>query len=150
MPRFINPKRIARPASRYSHGVVHSARARRLVVSGQVGIGIDGQVAEGLEAQLDLAFDNVFAVAAEAGMGVTDIIRITVYVTVPHAVVPYRRVRDLKFGGHAPASTFLQVAGLASPDFLCEIEAEAVSEDPDALFDDYPDIAIARTSAMPR
>jgi enamine deaminase RidA (YjgF/YER057c/UK114 family) len=30
-------------------------------------------------------------------------------------------------GDHAPASTLLFVAGLASPEFLVEVEAEAVA-----------------------
>jgi enamine deaminase RidA (YjgF/YER057c/UK114 family) len=136
MPRRVNPGRIAPPASRYSHGILHSARARRLVVSGQVGLRFDGTVAATLEEQLDTAFDNVFAVVREAGMGVADIIKIVTYVTQPGSVQVYRRVRDLKFGGHAPAATYLEVSGLADAQFLCEVEAEAVSEDPDVLFED--------------
>ncbi|HEX8164610.1 MAG TPA: RidA family protein [Beijerinckiaceae bacterium] len=37
-------------------------------------------------------------------------------------------VRDRQFAGHAPASTYLEIAGLASPRFLVEIEGEAVKE----------------------
>jgi enamine deaminase RidA (YjgF/YER057c/UK114 family) len=139
MPRFLNPRKIARPASHYSHGVVHSARARRLIVSGQLGIRPDGTVPDTLENQLEVAFDNIFAVVLDGGMGVTDIVQIRVYVTVPDAVKIYRKVRDTKLGGHAPTATFLQIAGLAAPMFLCEVEAEAVSEEPDLLFDEIPD-----------
>lgn len=142
MPRFLNPRKIARPASHYSHGVVHSARARRLIVSGQLGIRPDGSVPDTLENQLEVAFDNVFAVVLDGGMGVTDIVHIRVYVTVADAVKTYRKVRDTKLGGHAPTATFLQIAGLAAPMFLCEVEAEAVSEEPDLLFEEVPDAAL--------
>jgi 2-iminobutanoate/2-iminopropanoate deaminase len=37
----------------------------------------------------------------------------------------YRQIRDRMLQGHAPASTYVIVAGLASPDFLTEIEIEA-------------------------
>jgi enamine deaminase RidA (YjgF/YER057c/UK114 family) len=37
-----------------------------------------------------------------------------------------RQIRDEVMQGHRPASTFLVVAGLAMPELLCEIEAEAV------------------------
>ena len=37
-----------------------------------------------------------------------------------------RQVRDTALQGHLCAATYLQVAGLASPEFLVEIEAEAV------------------------
>ena len=48
--------------------------------------------------------------------------------TVPNAIAVSRRIREQKLKGHAPASTFLQVAGLARADFLAEIEGEAVRE----------------------
>jgi enamine deaminase RidA (YjgF/YER057c/UK114 family) len=129
MPRFLNPTAITAPSSRYSHGVEHSLRGRRLVISGQVALRKDGTLAEGLEAQLGQCWDNVLAVLREAGMEITDLVKATIFVTVPDAIAVSRRVREEKLGGHAPASTFLQVAGLARPDFLAEIEAEAVKED---------------------
>ncbi len=138
MPRFFNPGRIAAPGSRYSHGVVHSARSHRLVVSGQVGMRADGTIAEGLEEQMDVAWDNFIEVLREGGMGVSDIVKIVTFVTVPGSVALARKVRMRKLGQHAPASTYLEVAGLASPQFLFEIEGEAVSEDPATIFDDLP------------
>ncbi len=136
MPKPVNPRRIAAPASHYSHGVLHSARARRLVISGQVGARIDGTVPESVAEQFDVAFDNLIAVLTEAGMVRTDLIKITAFCTVPESVVQFRKVRDRKLDGHAPASTYLEVSGLASPAFKVEIEGEAVSEEPDLLFDD--------------
>jgi len=129
MPRFLNPTAIAAPSSRYSHGVEHGLRGRRLVISGQVALRKDGTLAEGLEAQLGQCWDNVLAVLRDAGMEITDLVKATIFVTVPNAIAVSRRVREEKLEGHAPASTFLQVAGLARPDFLAEIEAEAVRED---------------------
>ncbi len=40
----------------------------------------------------------------------------------------HRAVRDRMLGDHAPASTYLEIAGLARPEFLFEIEGEAVRE----------------------
>ncbi|MCA0400155.1 MAG: RidA family protein [Proteobacteria bacterium] len=137
MPKPINPRAIAPPASRYAHGVVHSARARRLVISGQVGIGIDGAVGDGVQAQFEKAWDNVEAVLAEAGMAMTDLVRICVYCTVPGSVGAYRAVRDRRLNGHLAAATYLEVAGLARPEFLVEIEGEAVCEEPDLAYLDY-------------
>jgi enamine deaminase RidA (YjgF/YER057c/UK114 family) len=141
MPRFFNPTRIAPPGSRYSHGVAHSSRAHRLVTSGQVAVRPDGSIPEGLEEQMEVAWDNLIAVLNEGGMGVADLVKVTTYVTVPGSVALARRVRLRKLGQHAPASTYLEVAGLASPQFLFEVEGEAVSEDPANLFDELPDEA---------
>jgi enamine deaminase RidA (YjgF/YER057c/UK114 family) len=125
---FINPNEITAPASRYSQGVVVSTMARRLVVSGQIGMTKDGKIAEGMEAQLRQSWHNLLAVVRAAGMDVKNIVKITTFVTDPKAVALNRQIRDEVMQGHQPASTFLVVAGLAMPQLLCEIEAEAVKE----------------------
>lgn len=133
MPRFFNPRTTARPSSKFSHGVVHGGRARRLLIAGQVGVLVDGTVLPDLESQMEAAWDNLVAVLEEGGMAVHDLIKITAFSTVPGSVDVYRKVRDRRLGGHVPAATYLEVAGLARPDFLFEIEGEAVVEDMDAI-----------------
>ena len=128
MPRFLNPTAVAAPSSQYSHGVEHRLDGRRLLISGQVGLRKDGTLAEGLEAQLAQCWDNLIEVLRAAGMDVGDLVKITIFVTVPNAIAVSRRLREQKLKGHAPAATFLQVAGLARPEFLAEIEGEAVKE----------------------
>lgn len=128
MPRFFNPSTVAAPAARYSHGVEHGAGARRLVISGQVGTRPDGTLAEGFEAQAEAAWDNLVAVLRDAGMDLPDLVKTTIFVTAPDVLMASRAVRERKLQGAAPASTYLQVAGLAQPDFLIEIEGEAVKE----------------------
>ncbi len=134
MPRPIKPRTVAPPASRYAHGVVHSARARRLVIAGQVGVTVDGKIAAGLQAQCEQVWDNITAILIEAGMSLTDLVRITAYTTEPGGAAIYRSVRDRRLGGHLVAATYIEVAGLADPHYLIEIEAEAVCEEPDLAF----------------
>lgn len=123
---FINPAGITAPASNYSQGVLVPAAARRLVISGQIGMTKEGKVVEGLEAQLRQTWQNILAVLKAGGMEVRDVVKITSFVTDPKAVGLTRQIRDEFMAGHRPASTFLVVAGLAMPELLCEIEAEAV------------------------
>lgn len=125
---LINPDDIAKPASRYAQGVLLKGGGERLVISGQVGVGRDGGVEQGLEAQMERAWSNLFGVLRAAGFERRHLVKITIFVTVPGAVAVSRTVRDRVLDGHVCASTYLQVAGLASPDFLVEIEAEAVKE----------------------
>lgn len=123
----INPTDIAQPQSNYCHGVETSGAARRLAISGQVAARPDGSTPEGLRAQLELCWDNVFAVCRAAGMEPRNLVRATVYVTVPGSAALHREVRDAKLGGHRLANTYLEVSGLAAEKFLCEIEAEAAA-----------------------
>jgi enamine deaminase RidA (YjgF/YER057c/UK114 family) len=128
MPRFLNPPNVPQPSSHYSQGVLTGPCSKRLFISGQVGMGADKALAQGLEAQAELAFDNLFAIIAAAEMTLADLVKLTVYCAVPGSIGIIRQVRTRKLGRHAPASTYLEVAGLANPSYLVEIEGEAVRE----------------------
>ena len=123
----VTPAGIAPPFSRYAHGVMVEPDCRWLHISGQVGIHPDGTMAEGAEAQLEQAFENLFAVLAAAGMDKRDLVKLTVLLTASDQVGLYRSVRDRCLEGAVAASTLLIVAGLASPAFLVEIEAVAAA-----------------------
>jgi enamine deaminase RidA (YjgF/YER057c/UK114 family) len=125
--KFITPDSVAAPASNYSHGAVVPGSMRRLVIAGQVGVNPEGSLASGMAAQMERCWLNIFAILASEGMVKEDLIKVTVYVARDDATALYREIRDRMLGGHAPAATYVVVAGLASPDFLVEIEGEAVA-----------------------
>lgn len=126
MARQIYPTDIAKPRSNYAPGVVHSTSGERLVVSGQLGIKPDGTVEPTVEAEMERAFSNMLAIVKAAGFQTTDLVAVRVYVTVPGLTGLFRSTRDRMLGDHKCASTFLQIAGLAGPEFKIELEAEAV------------------------
>jgi enamine deaminase RidA (YjgF/YER057c/UK114 family) len=128
MIKPINLPDIVKPTSNIAQGVVHSAIAQRIVVSGQLGLRLDGTLEEGLEAQMERAWANLFAVLKSEGFEKRHLVKATVFVTEPGQVQLHRKVRDKVMDGHLVANTYLQVAGLASPQFLVEIEGEAVKE----------------------
>lgn len=121
------PGTVAPPFSTYSHAVEAPAGARWLYVSGQVGVAPDGRPAEGAPAQIEAAWRNVLAVLAEAGMGPHDLVKVTAYLTRAEDVGAYREVRERMIPGVEPASTLVIVRGLASPEWLVEIEAVAAA-----------------------
>jgi len=126
--KTIAPDNVVKPASNYAQGVVHAAAAERLVISGQLGLRPDGTLEDGLEAQMERAWNNVFGVMAAAGFEREHLLRATIYVTVPGQVAVYRRIRDQLLDGHLCANTYIEISGLAAPGFLVEIEAEAVKD----------------------
>jgi 2-iminobutanoate/2-iminopropanoate deaminase len=128
MIKRINPEGAPKPASNYAQAVTHGADSRRIVVSGQVGVTLDGKIMEGMEAQLRQCWNNLFAVLKGAGFDKTHLVKTVIYVTQPGSVALSRKVRDEALEGLLVASTFVQVAGLAAPEILCEIEGEAVRE----------------------
>jgi 2-iminobutanoate/2-iminopropanoate deaminase len=125
---FQNPPTMPKPASRYSQVALAERVTRRLEISGQIGVHPDGTLAEGLEAQLDMALANIDRALLAVGMTRANLMKITVYLTqnTPEAVASYRARRDLWVGdGMPPASTLLIVAGLAAPALLVEVDAVA-------------------------
>jgi enamine deaminase RidA (YjgF/YER057c/UK114 family) len=120
-----NPPAVRAPASRYSHAALVEGARRRLVISGQVGVGPDGNVPAAGEGQIAQAYANLRAVLEAHGMGIADVVKSTVFLTDRALIPAYRAARDAVFADHAAASTLLVVAGLADPHWVVEIEAEA-------------------------
>jgi enamine deaminase RidA (YjgF/YER057c/UK114 family) len=120
-----NPPGAPTPASRYSQAALIEGTARRLVISGQIGVTPEGEVLEDGDAQAAQALANLGAILAAHGMGPRDVVKVTVFLTDRALLGPWRARRDAFFAGHAPTSTLLFVAGLADPRFLVEVEAEA-------------------------
>ena len=124
---FVNPATVHATGGRYHHAALVTGAARRLVISGQVGVAPDGTVAEGGETQIAQALANLKAVLASQGMGVADIVKMTVFLTDRSLIPAWRAAREAALEGRATASTLLVVAGLADPRFVVEVEAEAVA-----------------------
>ena len=124
---FSNPAGAPQPASRYSQAALIEGEGRRLVISGQVGLRPDGSPVADPEDQMGQALANLAAVLAGHGMGVENLVKITVFLTDASQIPAWRRRRDAFLGDHAPTSTLLIVAGLASPTFAVEVEGEAVA-----------------------
>lgn len=125
MPKPLMPAGLAPPFARYSHGLEVPAGARLAVTSGQLGIDAAGHVPEDAEAQADLAFTAIAAILAEAGMAMTDIVRLNAYVTAREHMAGYMRARDRWMGTPPPASTLVIVSGFTREEFKVEIEAIA-------------------------
>lgn len=125
MHKVYIPDTVAPPASDYSHAVEVAPGLRWLHTAGQVGVGPEGTAPPDVEAQADQAWRNLVAVLAAAGMAVTDVVRMTMYLVRADDVPVAQAVRTRFMGGHKPASTLIVVAALARPAYLFEIEAVA-------------------------
>jgi len=128
MIKLHTPTSIAAPASCYSHGAEAGPNARWLHISGQVGTNANGTIAEGIEAQIHRVWRNTLAVLEEAGMGVTDIVKVNTLLMNRAHLAMMREIRDSYLGDHPAASTLFVVAGLAHPDWLIEMETIAAQE----------------------
>ena len=128
MKRFFKIARIGWSASGQTHGLAHGAVFKRLLVSGQPGIDAKGEVPADLEAQIGLAFDNVFSVLEAGQMASEDLVRIVAYIAAPGSHRVFDRVRERKLGALTPALSYIEAAGFSDPRWRVLIEAEAVRD----------------------
>ncbi|WP_316185322.1 RidA family protein [Bradyrhizobium sp. SZCCHNRI1003] len=125
--RALSPSSIRPPLANYSHGIAVPAGNRLVITAGQLGIAVDESIPEDSEAQADICFANIAAILAEDGMTMSDVVRLSVYVTGREHMQGYRRSRDRQFPGTPPTTTLIVVTGLVRPEFVIEIEAIAAA-----------------------
>ncbi|HEY1931682.1 MAG TPA: RidA family protein [Acetobacteraceae bacterium] len=121
-----NPPTVSTPTG-YSQAITVQDAQRRVVISGQVGMSVDGSVPNTGEGQIAQAFANLRAVLEANDMTVRNVVKITTFLTDRALLSAYRAARGAVFSEHAPASTLLFISGLADPRFMVEIEAEAAA-----------------------
>jgi enamine deaminase RidA (YjgF/YER057c/UK114 family) len=101
-------------------------------VRGQIGedLASNASVAIGDPAgQAEQAMRNVQELLAEAGAGLADICKVTIYLTDPRYREPVYRTGGRWLKGVFPVSTGLVVSALARPEWLVEIDVVAVIAD---------------------
>lgn len=118
-----------KPAKGYANGIV--GEGRMLFVGGQIGWNAQ-QVFETHDfiGQMQQALRNIADVVAEAGGDVTDIARLTWYVTDKKEYLARQKEIGAAYrevmGYHFPAMTMVVVSALVEDEALLEIEATAV------------------------
>jgi 2-iminobutanoate/2-iminopropanoate deaminase len=125
MNKAANPPTVAAPIGAYMHSIEIPPHSRILYISGQVGLGPDGQLKEGVEAQTEQTCRNIIAILEAAGMGIQDLVKLNSYLVNPNDVGAFRAARVRVFGDAKPASTLAVIQALAAPQYLVEIEAIA-------------------------
>lgn len=80
-----------------------------------------------MRTQITLAFDNLEAVLREAGMELSNVVRLNYYTTDMDAFFQSADVLGTRLGGVQVASTALGVSRLAFPELMIEIEATAIA-----------------------
>jgi 2-iminobutanoate/2-iminopropanoate deaminase len=114
----------------FSDAVVIDAPGRWIFVSGQIGLGDDGQVVDGgFAAQADRTFANIAAILERAGATLADVVKITAYIVdFDTNFEEMGKARARAFGGHLPTSATLGISAMAFGG-LVEVEATALLSD---------------------
>ena len=95
-------------------------------VAGQVGLGPDFSIPEGIRDQARNAFANLANVLEAAGSGLGQVMHLTQYFTDIGDVAAVDEVFTEFFPQNWPARTVVQVAALVLPQLRLEVQARAV------------------------
>jgi 2-iminobutanoate/2-iminopropanoate deaminase len=111
----------------FSSGVEAPA-GRTIYVSGQVSMDAEGNVVgEGdIKRQTEKVLEHVKTVVEEAGGGMDDIVKVTVFITDMGLYDEIHEIRRRYFEEPYPASSMVEVSALIDSRLLIEIEAVAV------------------------
>ena len=98
-----------------------------LYISGQIALDPDGNVVGkgDMRAQSQRVFENIAAILQQAGGTLDNLVRITAYLTDMSRYREYNEVRTKFLGDRPPASTTVQVSGLAFDGLVVEVDAVA-------------------------
>ena len=119
---------VRSPGGRFSHVGEIGPNARLFHLAGQTGTGPDGTIGEGIEEQAALVYRNIATVLNECGLGLENLVKVTVFLTSPDYIDAWRAAQKEAFGDVVPASTLLIVSRLARPELLVEVEAIAAKD----------------------
>jgi 2-iminobutanoate/2-iminopropanoate deaminase len=122
----INSSSAPRPAGGYSQAMEVVEAQRLLFISGQIPETVRGEVPADFRAQARLAWCNVLAQLEAAKMSVSNLVKVTVFLSSREFALANREIREEVLGSHSPALTVI-VADIFDEAWLLEIEAVAAA-----------------------
>ena len=122
----MDKQRVPSPwGTTFCDSISFSGPGRWIYVSGQIGATEDGTIVkESFAAEAEQCFARIAASLAKAGAQMSDVVKITGYVTSTEDYADYDVARGKAFAGNPPSSATVQVAGLVA-DARVEVEAVA-------------------------
>jgi len=134
--RHVNPPQLPDWSALFSQVVIADGGGYRIVVvSGQVGVDANQSLAGdgGFQAQLGQAFVNLATALEAAGSRFKEVAKLTLFVvgyTHDHSDLIAAELRKHFGADPRPALSLIGVQSLARPEFLVEVEALAIGDQP--------------------
>ena len=123
--KFCNPETVPMPAAGYSNLAIIPANRRLLVLAGQIGNIMNGDILDGIEAQYHQALDNINSIVLSEGGTFKDVARIKIFLTEKPDSALIKKSNKHYFLEQPPAMSWIYVSELFRPDVKVEVEAIA-------------------------
>jgi 2-iminobutanoate/2-iminopropanoate deaminase len=125
MAHTIHDIGVASQIGAYSDSIEAGPNLRWLITSGTPGLSVKGELPADIAGQAELAWEHIIRMLDRAGMMVSDVVKVTQYLTRAEDIQAYAKVRTRFLGQARPASMLLVVPELVRPEFLVEVEVMA-------------------------
>ncbi len=116
---------VASQIGKYSDAIEVSPHLRWLFTSGTPGLSVEGSLPADITSQSEAAGKHILTMLQRAGMAITDVVKVTQYLTRSGDIAAYAEVRNRFMGDARPASMLSVIPQLVRPEFLVEIEIVA-------------------------
>ncbi len=124
--RIVNAPDAPAAAGGYAQALEVTGAQRLLFVSGQIPVAPDGSMAADFAGQARQAWANLEAQLRAAGMGLDNLVKLTVFLSDRRWAMENRAVRQEALGDRRVAMTVV-IAGIFDESWLLEIEAVAAA-----------------------
>ena len=124
--RPINAPDAPQTLGGYAQAIEVTGATRTLYISGQIPVGVEGDVPETFEAQARLCWSNIVAQLNAADMSLDNLVKVTIFLSDRKYTADYRRVRNEVLDGRMVGLTTI-ITGIFDEKWLLEIEAIAVA-----------------------
>ncbi len=127
--KVINPTTVFNSLQYGFSQAIEVPEGRRILLSGQVGVDAQERVVgQGIAEQTATALDNIERILAEVGGDLSHVVMLRLYIveSARDQQEPIAQALRLRFPHNPPPSSWIIVSGLSLPEWLIEIEAEAV------------------------
>jgi enamine deaminase RidA (YjgF/YER057c/UK114 family) len=124
--QFIESSKAPKAIGGYAQAVTLEGPKKLVVVSGQIPVDRDGKIPEGFTDQARLAWRNLEAQLEAAGMGLANLVKVTIFLSDRRYGLENRKVRQEMLGERSPALTVI-ITGIFDEAWLLEIEAVAAA-----------------------
>ncbi|MBJ2245111.1 RidA family protein [Pseudomonas haemolytica] len=127
--KVINPTTVFNSLQYGFSQAMEVPQGRRIMLSGQVGVDAQERtVGPGIAEQTATALDNIEKVLAEVGGDLSHVVMLRLYIvdTAREQQESIAEALRQRFAHNPPPSSWIMVSGLSLPEWLIEVEAEAV------------------------
>ncbi len=124
--KALNASAAPQPIGSYSQAIEVREASRFLFISGQVPETNDGEIPPDFKTQARLVWSNVIAQLEAAGMTITNLVKVTIFLSSREFARPNREIREEVLADHRPALTVI-ITGIFDELWLLEIEAVAAA-----------------------